>query len=372
MLARGKLRCIGATTLAEYRQYIEKDAAFERRFAQVVVTEPSVPETISILRGISEKYEVHHGVRILDQALCQAATLGHRYLTSRRLPDSAIDLVDEACAAVRVARETAPEAIDALERQKLQLEVEVHALTVSHLVRLFLSKHILILLFQREKDAVSKERLKAAKKAIADVDEELRPLRAQYEADHNRSEEIATLRRRLDELKAKADDAERRHDLDVASDIRFYGIPDTQTKLQKLEAARAVNQSQTDTVTPEAIAEIVGRWTGIPVSRLLATERDKLMNMEKVLSESVVGQPEAVKAVANAIRLSRSGLSNENRPIASFLFAGPSGTGKTLMAKTLATLLFDSPDAMIRIDSSEYTEKHSLSRLVSHCLDPLY
>lgn len=345
MLARGKLRCVGATTLAEYRQYIEKDAAFERRFAQVIVTEPSVPETISILRGISEKYEVHHGVRILDQALCQAATLGHRYLTSRRLPDSAIDLVDEACAAVRVARETAPEAIDALERQKLQLEVEVHALT-------------------REKDPVSKERLQAAKKAIADVDEDLRPLRAQYEAEHNRSEEIANLRRRLDELKAKADDAERRHDLATASDIRFYGIPGIQEKLQKLEAARAANQSQTDTVTPEAIAEIVARWTGIPVSRLLATERDKLMNMEKVLSESVVGQPEAVKAVANAIRLSRSGLSNENRPIASFLFAGPSGTGKTLMAKTLATLLFDSSDAMIRIDSSEYTEKHSLSRLI--------
>ncbi|KAF8329777.1 heat shock protein [Cantharellus anzutake] len=345
MLARGKLRCIGATTLAEYRRYIEKDAAFERRFAQVLVNEPSVQETISILRGISEKYEVHHGVRILDQALCQAASLAHRYLTSRRLPDSAIDLVDEACAAVRVARETAPEEVDALERQKIQLEVEVHALT-------------------REKDATSKERLQAAKKAIADVDEKLRPLRARYEVEHKGAEEIAKLRRRLDELKAKADDAERRHDIATTSDIRFYAIPNVQENINTLEAARAGNQTQIDTVTPEAIAEIVGRWTGIPVSRLLATEREKLMNMEKMLSESVVGQPEAVKAVANAIRLSRSGLSNENRPIASFLFAGPSGTGKTLMAKTLATILFDSPDAMIRIDSSEYTDKHTLSRLI--------
>ncbi len=203
---------------------------------------------------------------------------------------------------------------------------------------------------------------------IADVDEKLRPLRAQYDAEHSRSEEIANLRRRLDELKAKADNAERRHDLAKASDVRFYAIPGIHEQLKKLEAARATEHPQTDTVTPEAIAEIVARWTGIPVSRLLATERDKLVNMERVLSDSVVGQPEAVKAVANAIRLSRSGLSNENRPIASFLFAGPSGTGKTLMAKTLATLLFDSPEAMIRIDSSEYTEKHSLSRLVSDYL----
>ncbi|KAF9514058.1 hypothetical protein BS47DRAFT_1362009 [Hydnum rufescens UP504] len=350
MLARGKLSCIGATTLAEYRKYIEKDAAFERRFAQVIVSEPSVADTISILRGISEKYEVHHGVRILDSALFQAATLAHRYLTSRRLPDSAIDLVDEACASVRVARETAPEAIDALERRKLQLEVEIHALS-------------------REKDLASKERLQAAKKAVADVEEQLRPLRAAHDAENERGNEIAKVRRRIDELKAKADDAERRYDLAVASDLRYYAIPDLQKRLQSLEATVQAQHDAsgvvgTDTVTPEAIAEIVGRWTGIPVTRLLSTERDKLIQMEKTLSSSIIGQPEAVKAVANAIRLSRSGLSSENRPIASFLFAGPSGTGKTLMSKTLATILFDSPDAMIRIDGSEYSEKHSISRLI--------
>ncbi|KAF7791871.1 hypothetical protein EIP86_002895 [Pleurotus ostreatoroseus] len=347
LLARGKLRCIGATTLAEYRKYIEKDAALERRFAQVVVNEPSVTDTISILRGIREKYEVHHGVRILDPALIQAATLAHRYLTSRRLPDAAIDLVDEACASVRVTRETAPEAIDKLQRRKLELEVEIHAL-------------------EREKDAASKERLKIARKAIADLEDELQPLLAAYEAEKSRGEEINNVRRKIDELRAKADDAERRYDLATASDLRYYALPDLQGRLQQLEAKREQEQAEegNDTVTPEQIAEIVARWTGIPVTRLMSTEKEKLLRMEKILAESVVGQPEAVKAVANAIRLSRSGLRNAARPIASFLFAGPSGTGKTLMTKTLATVLFDSPDAMIRIDGSEYSEKHSISRLI--------
>ncbi|KAI0732411.1 P-loop containing nucleoside triphosphate hydrolase protein [Fomitopsis betulina] len=349
LLARGKLRCIGATTLAEYRQYIEKDPALERRFAQVLVNEPSVPEAISILRGIREKYEVHHGVRILDGALIQAATLAHRYLTSRRLPDSAIDLVDEACASVRVTRETAPEAIDKLQRRKLELEVEIHAL-------------------EREKDEASKERLVLARKAIADVEDQLQPLLAQYEAEKSRGEEIQNVRKRIDELKAKADEAERRYDLATASDLRYYALPDLQTRLRQLEAKKAEEDAtmggDTDTVTPEQIAEIVARWTNIPVTRLMSTEKDKLLRMEKILAEQVVGQPEAVKAVANAIRLSRSGLRNEQRPIASFLFAGPSGTGKTLMSKTLATLLFDSPEAMIRIDGSEYSEKHSIARLI--------
>ncbi|OCH96099.1 hypothetical protein OBBRIDRAFT_787552 [Obba rivulosa] len=349
LLARGKLRCIGATTLAEYRKYIETDAALERRFAQVLVNEPSVPETISILRGLREKYEVHHGVRILDGALIQAATLAHRYLSSRRLPDSAIDLVDEACASVRVTRETAPEEIDKLQRRKLELEVEIHAL-------------------EREKDEASKERLEVAHKAIADVDEQLRPLLAQYEAEKARGEEVQNLRRKIDELKAKADEAERRYDLATASDLRYYALPDLQNRLHQLEAKKAeedaVSGGGTDTVTPEQIAEIVARWTNIPVTRLMSTEKEKLLKMEKTLAAQVVGQPEAVKAVANAIRLSRSGLRNAQRPIASFLFAGPSGTGKTLMSKTLATILFDSPDAMIRIDGSEYSEKHSISRLI--------
>ncbi|KJA29123.1 hypothetical protein HYPSUDRAFT_73692 [Hypholoma sublateritium FD-334 SS-4] len=349
LLARGKLRCIGATTLSEYRKYIETDPALERRFAQVIVNEPSVPETISILRGIREKYEVHHGVRILDGALISAATLAHRYLTSRRLPDSAIDLVDEACASVRVTRETEPEAIDKLQRKKLELEVEIHAL-------------------EREKDAASTERLQIARKAIAEVEEQLQPLKANYENEKSRGEEINRVRRRMDELKAKAEEAERRYDLATASDIRYYAMPDLQTRLDKLEAKKAAEDAAagggTDTVSPEQIAEIVAKWTNIPVTRLVTTEREKLLRLEKVLSEHVVGQKDAVKAVANAVRLSRSGLSNPNRPIASFLMAGPSGTGKTLMAKTLATVLFDSPDTMIRIDGSEYSEKHSISRLI--------
>ncbi|KAI0801241.1 P-loop containing nucleoside triphosphate hydrolase protein [Fomes fomentarius] len=349
LLARGKLRCIGATTLAEYRKYIEKDPALERRFAQVLVNEPSVPETISILRGIREKYEVHHGVRIHDGALIAAAQLAHRYLTSRRLPDSAIDLVDEACASVRVTRETAPEAIDQLQRRKLELEVEIHAL-------------------EREKDDASKERLAAARKAIADVEDQLKPLQAAYEAEKQRGDEINSVRRRIDDLKAKADEAERRYDLATASDLRYYALPDLQNRLVQLEAKKAEEDaargSGSDTVTPDQIAEIVGRWTNIPVTRLMTTEKEKLLRMERILANSVVGQPEAVKAVANAIRLSRSGLRNANRPIASFLFAGPSGTGKTLTSKTLATILFDSPDAMIRIDGSEYSEMHSVARLI--------
>lgn len=313
------------------------------------MNEPTVPETISILRGIREKYEVHHGVRILDGALISAATLAHRYLTSRRLPDAAIDLVDEACASVRVTRETAPEAIDKLQRRKLELEVEIHAL-------------------EREKDQASQERLSVARKAIADVDDELQPLRAAYEAEKRKGDEINEVRRKIDDLRAKADEAERRYDLATASDLRYYALPDLQNRLEALQAKKVEEDAKigggADTVTPEEIAEIVGRWTAIPVTRLMSTEKEKLLRMERILADHVVGQPEAVKAVANAIRLSRSGLANAQRPIASFLMAGPSGTGKTLLSKTLATILFDTPDAMIRIDGSEYSEKHSIARLI--------
>lgn len=284
-----------------------------------------------------------------DGALIAAATLAHRYLTSRRLPDSAIDLVDEACASVRVTRETEPEEIDKLQRRKLELEVEIHAL-------------------EREKDAASKERLQLAHKAISEVEEQLRPLKAAYDNEKERGDEITGVRRKIDELKAKAEEAERRYDLTTASDLRYFALPDLQTRLEQLEAKKkaedAAAGTDNDTVTAEQIAEIVAKWTNIPVTRLVTTEKEKLLRLEKVMSESVVGQYDAVKAVANAIRLSRSGLSNPNRPVASFLMAGPSGTGKTLLAKTLATVLFDSPDTMIRIDASEYSEKHSISRLI--------
>ena len=347
LLARGKLRCIGATTLSEYRKYIETDAALERRFAQVLVNEPTVTETINILRGIREKYEVHHGVRIHDGALISAAQLAHRYLTSRRLPDAAIDLVDEACASVRVNQETEPEEIDKLQRRKLELEVEIHAL-------------------EREKDDASKDRLKLAKKAVANLDAELQPLRAAFEAEKSGVQESQAIRKKIDEVKAKIEDAQRRFDSNKVYDLTTFALPELEQKLQETEARVAEDDiaSGKNTVTSEQISEIVGRWTNIPVTKLLSTEKEKLLKMDRVLANNVVGQPEAVKAVANAIRLSRSGLSNAQRPIASFLMCGPSGTGKTLLAKTVASILFDSPDAMIRVDGSEYSERHSISRLI--------
>ena len=345
MLARGKLKLIGATTLNEYREYIEKDTAFERRCAVVLVEEPTVPDTVAIMRGIREKYETWHGVRIMDSALVLAAQLAKQYLTSRRLPDSAIDLLDEASSAVKIARETRPEAIDELERRKLGLEVEVHAL-------------------EREKDDASKERLEIAKKAIAEVEENLGPLKRAYENEKHIGDEINEVRRKIDELRAKADEAERRYDLATAADIRYHSIPTREKKLKELESKEAERGSTGQQVTPEMIAEVVARWTGVPVSRLVETEKAKLLRLERLITKKVIGQPEAVKAVADAIRLNRSGLSNQNRPIASFLLVGPSGTGKTLLAKTLAGVMFNSEEAMVRIDASEYSEKHSVSRLI--------
>ncbi len=350
MLARGKLRCIGATTLAEYRQYIEKDAAFERRFQQVLVEEPDVNSTIAILRGLRERYEIHHSVRILDSAIVQAATLAKRYLSSRRLPDSAIDLVDEACADVRVQRDTVPEEIDKLQRQKLQLEVATHALA-------------------REKDAGSKEDLEKAKKELANLNEQLEPLIMRHEDEKRKGDEITNVRRRIEELENKAQDAERRYDLATASDLRYGAIPDLKQRLKALQDEERRRQEEgkddlNNRVTPEAIALIVSRWTGVPATKMMEGEKQKLLRLERLLARDVVGQPEAVRAVAQAIRLSRSGLSNPNRPIASFLFCGPSGTGKTLLSKSLAKQLFDDETAMLRIDCSEYSERHSISRLI--------
>ncbi|KAG9232525.1 putative heat shock protein hsp98 [Amylocarpus encephaloides] len=358
MLARGQLHCIGATTLMEYRKYIEKDAAFERRFQQVLVKEPSVPETVSILRGLKERFEVHHGVNISDSALVTAATLAARYLTQRRLPDSAVDLIDEAAAAVRVARESQPEILDSLDRKHRQLKIEIHALS-------------------REKDEASQLRLAQAKKDAGNVEEELRPLREKYESERARGKAIQEAKVKLDQLRVKKDEATRIGDDSRAADLQYYAIPEQELFIKNLEkekkAADAALSSTSnpdsggsliaDVVGPEQINEIVARATGIPVTRLKATEKDKLLQMEKVLGKVVVGQKEAVRAVSNAIRLQRSGLSNPNQP-PSFLFCGPSGTGKTLLTKALAEFLFDDPKSMIRLDMSEYQERHSLSRMI--------
>lgn len=358
MLARGQLHCIGATTLSEYRKYIEKDQAFERRFQQVLVKEPSVNETISILRGLKEKYEVHHGVTILDGAIVSAASLASRYLTQRRLPDSAVDLIDEAAAAVRVTRESQPEALDNLERRQRQLEIEIHAL-------------------EREKDDASRTRLREAKQEHANINEELKPLREKYESEKQRGKEIQEARMKLEQLKFKSAEAERVRDLSTASDLRYFAIPDIEARIATLEKEKLEHDREmmnrrgsaggetllTDAVGPDQINEIVARWTGIPVTRLRTSEKDKLLNMERHLGEIVVGQKEAVTSVANAIRLQRSGLANPNQP-PSFLFCGPSGTGKTLLTKALAEFLFDDPKSMIRFDMSEYQERHSLSRMI--------
>jgi ATP-dependent Clp protease ATP-binding subunit ClpB len=355
MLARGQLHCIGATTLGEYRKYIEKDQAFERRFQQVLVKEPTIPETVSILRGLKERYETHHGVTILDGAIVSAATLAARYLTSRRLPDSAVDLIDEAAAAVRVTRESQPEVLDNLERRLRQLEIEIHAL-------------------DREKDEASRQRLREAKAEAANVDEELRPLREAYEREKSRSKEIQEAKLKLENLKNKLAEAERIRDLQTASDLKYYAIPDVEQRIHELENDKAKNDLDrngrfgeeallTDAVGPDQINEIVARWTGIPVTRLKTTEKEKLLHMERHLGEIVVGQKEAVQSVSNAIRLQRSGLANPNQP-PSFLFCGPSGTGKTLLTKALAEFLFDDPKSMIRFDMSEYQERHSLSRMI--------
>ena len=357
MLARGQLHCIGATTLGEYRKYIEKDQAFERRFQQVLVNEPSLSETISILRGLKEKYEVHHGVNILDGAVVSAASLASRYLTARRLPDSAVDLIDEAAAAVRVTRESEPEALDNLERKHRQLQIEIHAL-------------------EREQDNASKARLELAKQEAANVTEELRPMREKYESEKQRSRSIQEAKIKLDSLKVKRDEASRSGDTVTAADLMYYAIPETQQLIERLEEDRAKADAErrarqgesgesllADAVGPDQINEIVARWTGIPVTRLKTTEKDKLLNMERYLGRLVVGQKEAVTSVSNAIRLQRSGLSNPNSP-PSFLFCGPSGTGKTLLTKALAEFLFDDSKAMIRFDMSEYQERHSLSRMI--------
>jgi ATP-dependent Clp protease ATP-binding subunit ClpB len=349
LLARGELRMIGATTLDEYRKYIEKDAALERRFQQVYVGEPSVNDTIAILRGLKERYEVHHGVRIQDAALVSAAVLSDRYLTDRFLPDKAIDLVDEASSKLRIEIDSMPTEIDVVERQIRQKEIEKVALS-------------------KESDAASKERLETLEKEIADLSERSAAKKARWQAEKEVIEVIRALKERIENLTAEAERLEREGDLNRAAEVRYGHLPVVQRDLDAASTRLAELQREgsmlKEDVDEEDIAEVVSRWTGVPVSRLMEGEVQKLIRLEDVLHERVIGQDQAVSAVANAIRRSRAGLSDPHRPIGTFLFLGPTGVGKTELAKSLAEFLFDDERAMVRIDMSEYMEKHAVSRLI--------
>lgn len=345
MLARGQLRCIGATTLEEYRKYVEKDAAFERRFQQVYVAEPSVPDTISILRGLKEKYEGHHGVRIQDRALVMAAQLSARYITGRHLPDKAIDLVDEACANVRVQLDSQPEEIDNLERKRMQLEIELHAL-------------------EKEKDKASKARLVEVTKELDDLRDKLQPLKMKYQKEKERIDEIRRLKQKREELLLSAQEAERRYDLARAADLRYGAIQEVEAAIARLESNATDVTMLTETVGPEHIAEVVSRWTGIPVTRLGENDKEKLIGLAERLHQRVVGQNAAVASVAEAVLRSRAGLGRPQQPTGSFLFLGPTGVGKTELAKALAEQLFDDENLIVRIDMSEYMEQHSVARLI--------
>ncbi len=350
MLARGELRCIGATTLDEYRKYIEKDAALERRFQQIYVDQPSVEDTVSILRGLKERYAVHHGVRIADGALVAAAVLSNRYISDRFLPDKAIDLVDEAAAKLKMEITSKPEELDEIDRKVLQLEME----------RLSLEK---------ESDPGSKERLIRLEKELADLKEEQSSLNARWQTEKQAIEQIRSIREEIEQVNIEISQAERDYDLSKAAELKYGKYNELQRSLK--EAEDKLSDVQTtgrsllrEEVSEEDIAEIIAKWTGIPVSKLVESERDKLLHLEDELHKRVVGQDEAVTAVAEAIQRSRAGLSDPNRPIASFIFLGPTGVGKTELAKALAAYLFDTEEAMVRIDMSEYMEKHSVSRLV--------
>jgi ATP-dependent Clp protease ATP-binding subunit ClpB len=350
MLARGELRCIGATTLDEYRKYIEKDAALERRFQSVLVDEPNVVDTISILRGLKERYEVHHGVKIADTALVAAATLSNRYISDRFLPDKAIDLVDESAAKLKMEITSKPEELDEIDRKILQLEME----------RLSL---------QKEDNTLSQERLQRLEKELANLKEEQSELNAQWQAEKEVIEQLKTLKESIDRVNLEIQQAERDYDLNKAAELRYGKLTDLQRQIKEIESKLAEKQSSgrnllREEVTESDIAEIISKWTGIPLNKLVESEKSKLLNLEDQLHERVIGQEEAVTAVADSIQRSRAGLADPNRPTASFIFLGPTGVGKTELAKALAKTLFDSEEALVRIDMSEYMEKHSVSRLV--------
>lgn len=349
MLARGELRCIGATTLDEYRKHIEKDPALERRFQPVLVNEPTVEDTISILRGLKEKYEIHHGVRIQDSALVSAAVLSHRYITDRFLPDKAIDLIDESASKLRIEMDSMPEEIDGLERKIIQLEIEREAL-------------------KKEKDPASKERLEGIEKETAELREKSDQLKSVWQKEKTAIQEINKLKEEIDRLHIEEAQLERKGDYNKVAELRFGKIPELDKKLKEAEKSLAETQKGAkmlkEEVEPEDIAEIVSRWTGIPVSKMMEAEMEKLLKMEERLAKRVVGQDYALQAVANAIRRARSGLADPNRPIGSFIFLGPTGVGKTETARALAEFLFDDEQNMVRIDMSEFMEKHTVSRLI--------
>lgn len=350
VLARGRLRTVGATTIKEYRKYVEKDAAFERRFQPVMVEEPSVKDSLSILRGIKEKYEIHHGVKIRDNALVAAVNLSARYIADRFLPDKAIDLMDEACSVLRIENDSLPTEIDRLQRQIRQLEIEREAL-------------------KKEKDDASKKRLKNIEKELAGLKEQNKGFELQWKKEKDLIDALKGTDKKIDELKEEAKQAERAGNLERVAKIQYGEIPELETKQKEVRAKLAHSQKDgqsllKEEITEEDIAAVVGRWTGIPVSKMLTQETQKLAEMEQALAHRVIGQKQAIKAVSNAIRRSRAGIQEEGRPIGSFLFLGPTGVGKTELAKSLAEFLFNNENAMTRIDMSEYMEKHSVARLV--------
>ncbi|ETX00053.1 MAG: ATP-dependent Clp protease ATP-binding protein [Candidatus Entotheonella factor] len=348
MLARGELHCIGATTLDEYRKYVEKDAALERRFQPVMVDSPTVEDAISILRGLKERYEVHHGVRIQDNALVASAVLSNRYISDRFLPDKAIDLVDEACAMVRTEIDSMPTELDEITRRVMQLEIEEAAL-------------------KKETDQASHDRLATLRKELADLKEQASTLRAQWEAEKGAIGEVRSLREEIEQVRRDIEQAEREYDLNRAAELRHGRLPDLQQRLEAEEGNSGQpgeHRLLREEVTEDEIAEIVSRWTGIPVTRLVEGERDKLMRLDEILHERVIGQDEAVQLVADAVIRARAGIKDPSRPIGSFIFLGPTGVGKTELGKTLAAALFDTEDNMVRIDMSEYMDRHTVSRLI--------
>jgi ATP-dependent Clp protease ATP-binding subunit ClpB len=348
MLARGELHCIGATTLDEYRKHIEKDAALERRFQTVLVNEPSVEDTISILRGLRERYELHHKVHIQDAALVAAAQLSHRYISDRFLPDKAIDLIDEAAAKLRTEMESMPEELEGLERRLMQLEIEREAL-------------------RKEKDQPSKERLASLQKEMAELKNQRDTLKAQWDSEKGELGEIQKRREALEASRTEMERAQRQNDLRKVAELQYGKIPELEKELKELEGKAGNNKGQRllqEEVTPDEVAEIVSRWTGVPVSRLMEGEKEKLLRLDQILHERVIGQDEAVQTVADAVIRARSGLKDPKRPIGSFIFLGPTGVGKTELARALAESLFDSEENIVRIDMSEYMEKHAVARLI--------